>query len=533
MLGQQTVAEVRPLANGNIVVAGTVTKGVEVNDETLAVAELLPDGRLDRSFGQGGVEITRIKLLPWQILALGDGRLLILGPNRPPGAQEPVITSFPDWQVLRLLKDGRPDPSFGRGGLLNVAGVPVATEGASAEIAPGLTSGGDIVLPTIIGRLFSPSMTSGLVRLNPDGLRDSGFGSDGLVKLGSVLTAFSPLPDGSAVVTLGRSGVELARLTDSGAPDPSFDDGAAVATPIYGVDSLLVQPDGTIELHGYPSANSLVDNRIWSYTPTGALDTSWGVGGSVDLGSPTGYLDQLLAARDGGTLLVTMGFRPSVANGGSALPEGYSGVRVDTLTAGGQFDQTAGGSNGLSTALPFGGTTYAPGAVAHLNRNTFAPVGVSALTNGDLLFSGTVDAAEESPTNAGPQTVAVIDGFALAALNPSVLLDPIFTAGIPLRLSASVNSTRLSRTGISVALRSSDAAVAVVTVVKGGMTIARGSVPFFSIGQLVSHRTARIALTHAGVRLLNARRARVTVRVTAEDLVGNRVTTTTSATLSG
>ena len=530
MLGPQTAAEVRPLANGNIVVAGTVTKGVEVNDQRLAVAELLPDGRLDRSFGRGGVELTGIKLLPWQILALPDGSLLVLGPNRPPGAQEPVITNFPDWQVLRLLADGRPDASFGHGGLLNVAGVPVATESASAELAPGLTSNGDIVLPTIIGRLFSGSMTSGLVRLHPDGSRDLSFGSGGLVTLPSVLAAFSTLSDGSAILALGRAGVQLARLTDSGAPDPSFNGGAAVATPIYGVDSLLVQPDGTIELHGYPSANSLVDNRIWSYTPSGALDGGWGVGGSVDLGLSSGPINQLLAAPDGATRLVTMGFRPSVANGGSAL-DLDDGVRVKTLMARGQFDPTLGGESGLSSALPFGGSTYAPGAIAHLNANSFAPVGVSALTDGDLLVSGTVDAAEAIPTDAGPETVAVIHGFALAALNPHVLLAPMFTAGIPLRLSASIKNTPLKRTGISVALRSSDAAVALVTVVKGATTIAKGTVAFFSIRQLVSRRTVRIALTPAGVRLLNDHHVRVTVRVTAKDLVGNRATTATSATL--
>ncbi|MGO8906790.1 MAG: hypothetical protein ACLQMH_14395 [Solirubrobacteraceae bacterium] len=544
MLGQQDIPDTLPLPNGNTVVAGTVSAAGKRGpaNRTLAIAELLANGRLDRRFGDGGVELTPIRLLPWQILALPEGKLLILGPNRYPGSEEPRITRFPDWELLRLLPNGTPDPGFGHGGLLDVSGVPVATEGGDHEVVPELAPGGDVVLPSIIGPPFSPSTVSGLVRLNPDGSRDTSFGSDGVLTLAGGLGAFSVRPDGSMVLQTGqRSGSQLLRLTAGGSPDRSFNGGVPIQLPFYGVESMLVESDGAIELYGYPMPSSLVDNKIWRYTAAGTLDTSWGSAGATDLGPSPGYISQLLATGGGGTLLVTLG----VHAGGPLVPvaqgmpaaERPTRARILRLTAAGQIDPTLGGPKGLTVTLPFGGGSYAPGAIANLRENSFMPSGVIQRADGTLLFGGMVEASEAVPTEGGPEPLAWVNGFALAALDHSYRLDTAFTGATRARVSVRVASTRLSKKRVAVALGSSGAAIAVVTVTAADQTIARGTVPLFSIERPINRRTARIPLTSVGRRLLRRInswvRVRVTAKVTAADLAANHPTARSSATLRG
>jgi uncharacterized delta-60 repeat protein len=529
MRPQQDIPEMAALANGNIVVAGTYESEAKVNGGHLAVAELLPNGRLDPSFGDGGVVLSAIKLQPWQILAQPDGKILILGPNRSPGSQEPRITRFPNWQIVRLLPDGTPDPSFGHDGFMVVSGVPVPSEGPAHTIAPELAPNGDIYLATILGTLFTPTMTGGLVRLHPNGSRDTSFGVNGVVAISLGLEAFSLDSDGSLVEAIGsRTGTLLLRVgSPSGSPDPTFNGGSPLQLPAYSIDSLLVESDGAIELHGYPSSNSLIGSKIWRYTRSGAPDTSWGSGGAVDLPARYGYINQLLPESDGGSTLVTMGeLTPPGA--------GADRARITRLTSAGQFDPTT-GSSGLLVTLPFGGGTYTLGSIANLRQNSFTPTGVVERAGGGLLFNGSVVADEVINTEGGAELVAGIEGFALTALTPSYRLEPAFAGATKLRLSARVTSTRLKPNGVAVRLRTSHAALAVVTVTGAGTTIAKGTVPFFSIETTTLLRTVRIPLTRAGRRLARRRRRHVTVtvRVSAADLAANHATTHTSATLSG
>jgi uncharacterized delta-60 repeat protein len=528
MRPQGNIPDMAALANGNIVVSGTAGAEHKVNGGHLAVAELLPNGRLDPGFGNGGVELTGVRLQPWQTIAMPDGRVLILGPNRAPGSQQPRVTRFPDWEVLRLLPDGRPDPSFGHAGFLEVSGVPVPSEGPGHSIAPELAPNGAILLPTVIGPLFTPTMTSGLVRLNPDGSRDASFGSAGVAQLPAPLEAFSVGSDGSTVAAVGeQSGALLLRLTAGGGLDPSFNGGSPVQLPLYRLDSLLLEPDGAAEMHGYPSSNSLIDTKIWRFTGSGAPDASWGSGGAVDLGPAYGYVNQLLPAGGGASLLVTMGLlTPSGAEAAR--------VRILHLTSTGQIEPAAGAPSGLLT-LPFGGGSYAPGRIADLHQNSFTPTGVIQRAGGTLLFNGSVEASEAFQTEGGPELVAGISGFALAVLDSSYRPDPAFTGVTRFRLAARVTSTRLTSNGIAVRLSSSHAAMSVVTVTAAGQIIARGTVPFFSMERTINVRTARIPLTRAGKRLLRRHRrfVNVAVRVAGADLAANHAAARTSARLAG
>ena len=532
MSPQQDVPDMVALGNGDIVVAGTASSTITVNGGQLAVSELLPNGRLDPGFGDGGVELTGVKLQPWQLLAQPDGKILILGPSRAPGTQVPVVTRFPVWQLLRLLPDGTPDPSFGRGGLRIVSGVQVPSENSAQTLAPGLEPDGDIILPTVIGRPFSPETTAGLVRLHPDGSRDTSFGNAGVLRLPALLEALSFGSDGAIVAVMSlSSGPALMRLTADGSVDPNFNAGSVLQLPAYGVDSLIVQAGGAIEMHGYPFSNTLIDTRIWRYTSSGALDSGWGSDGMVDLGPPhDGGLDQLLPASDGGSLYVTTG-----VSAFSLTSSGNSSVSILRFSTGGQIDPATAGPEGLLVSLPFGGGSYAPHSIANLRHSSFSPSGVIQRANGSLLFNGQVEAAEEITSDAGSEWIAGISGFALAALDPSYRLERAFTAATPFRLTVRVVSTRLSANGIAVRVRCTHAALSVVTVRAAGQAIAKGTVRFFSLGKTIGLQTVRIPLTQAGKRLIRRHHGRltITVRVAGADLAGNHTLAHTSATLVG
>jgi len=534
-LGQVQLGQaVLPLAGGNIVVAGVSSSGSPQSGK-LESAELLPDGRLDPTYGEGGVSLTPIALQPWSIFALPDGRLLVAGPNHNP--LQAASAKLPDWQLVRLLPNGKPDPGFGHDGLVDVGRTQALLPSPAGELAPELAPNGDIVLPTLIGGPL-PQALPGLVRLNPDGSPDSTFGTNGVLQLpgekGMFVGSFSVRPDGSIVVVETADGSArslLLRLTAAGSPDPSFAGGSPVTLSSH-VGNMLVGADGGIVLFTY-NTSTVYDSMLVRYTVAGTLDPTWGTGGATDLG-PGHNLNRLFPAPGGEILLVSLAvpapMRPVL---GPAFHE-----QIVRLTAKGQIDPTLGGPEGLLVSLPFGGGTYPPGAIANLTQNGFGPAGVTQRADGTLLFYGSVEASEARGTEGGGEEVfAAAGGFALAALNSSFTLDRSFGGPGSLRLSAHVLSTRLTARGIAVRLHSSGAGLCVVSVRAGGMTIARATVPFLAkppSRQATTALTARIPLTRAGRRLLRRhRRLHIAVSAAATDLAANHVTARTSAVLAG
>jgi uncharacterized delta-60 repeat protein len=114
--GVAHLADVAVAGDGGVAVVGTPL----TRQPHWRIARYLPDGRLDRRFGGDGIVITRISCrdFPSDALQLDDGRLLVVGNARGCGTNDlghPVIA--------RYLPDGRLDTSFGRGGLV-IPGFP-------------------------------------------------------------------------------------------------------------------------------------------------------------------------------------------------------------------------------------------------------------------------------------------------------------------------------------------------------------------------------------------------------------------------
>lgn len=140
-----------------------------------------------------------------------------------------------------------------------------------------------------------------LVRYNADGSPDPSFGSHGRAFIdidgADRLVFIHALPDGK-ILLAGSSGLSdygpptaawftLVRCLPDGRPDPTFGDNgrARTATGLSGnnyATGAAVQPDGKILITGNiadPYFNDPVDIAVLRYTPDGALDTAFGIGG--------------------------------------------------------------------------------------------------------------------------------------------------------------------------------------------------------------------------------------------------------------
>jgi uncharacterized delta-60 repeat protein len=230
--------------DGKIVAVGRGGSG-------FTVVRLLPSGALDGSFGSGGIVDSAVGRASVQdeasaVAVLGDGKIVVAG-----RADYSFPYSQTDFALVRYLPNGRPDPTFGSGGI-------VVTEGPFEEIADALVAapGGKIVVAGSANRSFH------LARYLRSGALDRGFGVGG-----RVTTSFGGLYAAARSVVIQRDGkvvaggsmrrafpepydsVALARYTASGALDRSFGIGGKVTLDVLaGADrsaALAIQRSAT------------------------------------------------------------------------------------------------------------------------------------------------------------------------------------------------------------------------------------------------------------------------------------------------
>jgi len=223
--------------DGRIIAVGQITVFSSPPIYDFALARYTPDGKLDPSFGRGGIVRTDVGGIDnARAVALQpDGRIVVVGSTGPSGGE--------DYAVARYAPDGNLDPSFGRGGIVrtDVGGIDDAR-------AVALQPDGRIVVAGTV-----------LARYTPDGTLDASFGSGGVVKTpGSLLPgAVAFQPDDKVVMggstRQGGGDFVVARYAPDGKLDPSFG-GGTVTTDIGGSDSriqaIALQPDGRIVVAG-------------------------------------------------------------------------------------------------------------------------------------------------------------------------------------------------------------------------------------------------------------------------------------------
>jgi uncharacterized delta-60 repeat protein len=266
-------------------------------------------GGLDPTFGNGGMVETRFpegKADAFSVAIAPDGKIVAAG-----AANFDVRDDSGRYAVARYLRDGRLDPTFGRGG----RAVANFGRGALAEglvVEPDgsvITAGGDTNTKEMVAAKFTPS-----------GQLDPAFGSGGSVHVsfpgssGAVSAALQP--DGRIVLAggcaCGDTGGDfaLARLMPDGSLDSSFGTNGEVTTslgyPQQSADAMTLDPQGRILLTGWWSDGDLRNSHvvILRYLADGSLDSSWHQGES----DPFAYPFDVLAQPNGDVLVVNSEF---------------------------------------------------------------------------------------------------------------------------------------------------------------------------------------------------------------------------------
>jgi uncharacterized delta-60 repeat protein len=325
----------------------------------LALAAFLPGaagaapGDRDPSFGGDGIVTTpggaanAMAVLPnGKILAVGQGRVRYLadgsldpvfdGDGRvttgggagvaiQPNGRIVVVGGGTGFHVARYRRDGSLDPTFGGDGQV---GTDLGVE----------TSAGDVVIQddgkiVVVGsRLVIDGLAGdfAIVRYNPDGSLDAGFGLDGIVLTELEGFAFGVvLQDDGRIVVAGTSGVSgvsydvaLVRYEVDGTLDASFDgDGIAVVDLGDGANDVAFdvagQVDGKFVVAGVVDPQGPAvggDFLLARFDADGSLDTSgldpyldapFGTDGSVTTDFGGGYdLAYAVAAAPGGKIVV-------------------------------------------------------------------------------------------------------------------------------------------------------------------------------------------------------------------------------------
>jgi uncharacterized delta-60 repeat protein len=162
------------LTDGDLLVAGN-------RGSRPAVLRYLPDGKLDPTFGKGGVEVVKLgQNRLWRLKAMTldrEGRI-VLGGSATRRHQHGCCTEA--GALIRLRPDGRLDPSFGRGG-----GVLLGSRTfASIE---GLALRGNRILAAATFTKFvglEPAAAGDILyAVRPGGRLDRHFGRHGSVKV--------------------------------------------------------------------------------------------------------------------------------------------------------------------------------------------------------------------------------------------------------------------------------------------------------------------------------------------------------------
>jgi uncharacterized delta-60 repeat protein len=271
-------ATVRAMAlqpNGAVLVAGEFqsANGVVAN----RVARLAANGAVDSSFNAGAGPDTMVLTLKLQ----PDGRVLL-------GGTFSSYNGTPRTRIARILSSGSLDTSFDPGS--GVDGDPLSFQ---VEPTGHIVVAGAFLRCNEVGR-------RGIARLAPSGAHDENFSPRRGADL--AIYAMERQPNGKLLI-IGefesyndRKCNRIARLNADGSFDASYTPGPG---PNNQVRRLLMQPDGRAVLAGsFTQFDGAVRNRIARVTESGALDPTFDPG----LG-PNGFVHDIALQSDGKVVL--------------------------------------------------------------------------------------------------------------------------------------------------------------------------------------------------------------------------------------
>ncbi len=284
-----------------LVSAAVYSSALEPEPSQGALLVFRPDGTLDPSFGDGGVRVLSARRSP---MFLGDLQFDHQGRIIAPGSLGGAFAEA-RFLVARLLAaDVSPDTTFGMEGIASVA--------ARDDLYPGLNSVGALSDGSLFAGGGSGSFNFArpeVTAFTSDGALDTAFGDHGFVAefppdLGLMASIDDLIVDhgpGIVVAIRGR----LARYTPSGALDPSFGD-AGVVDAGFDVRQLLPQSGGRVLAVGNMSGRGVLAR----WQADGNLDPTFGSNGTVAAtvdGLPVFIFSAVLDSRGSIVVLGTVG----------------------------------------------------------------------------------------------------------------------------------------------------------------------------------------------------------------------------------
>lgn len=318
-------------SDGKIVVAGHAERSSSGGGFDMAVARLHSNGSLDTTFSGDGKQTVAFNLggnnedRAYGVAVQGDGKIVLAGQARRSSSDES------DFAVARLTASGTLDTTFSGDGLQTIA----FSAGAMREVAQSLVlqSDGRIVLAGSVQRDTNGDHDFGIARLTVTGGLDATFSGDGLQTVAFNLGGnnndraidVALQADGAFVlvgraqrVTTGDGDMAVARLTPSGALDPTFS-GDGLQTIAFNLggdrddaaDAVAVQLDGKIVVSGQAQFNAGgdYDFAVARLNPDGSPDATFDGDGQrtifFDLGADNDdNANDLVIGPDGSIILV-------------------------------------------------------------------------------------------------------------------------------------------------------------------------------------------------------------------------------------
>jgi uncharacterized delta-60 repeat protein len=268
---------------------------------SIALARLLPDGRLDASFGGHGIVTTPLSLPngAWDASLQPDGKIVA------------VAGGGGTYMLFRYDTYGALDPTFGDDGR------------ASATLSFGfgdpfaLTRQADGKLVVAGTATVGDQLEIAVARFDSDGRLDASFGSGGFVTTGIASVSDQSdsardvvlQPDGKIVVAGSTCGfdcdVAVARYESNGTLDPTFGNDGTVVTDVGGdsdfASAIELQADGKILVVGSAWGPTYYDIVVVRYRSDGSLDPTFGGDGKVTtaIGPSTNFGNAVALQPDG------------------------------------------------------------------------------------------------------------------------------------------------------------------------------------------------------------------------------------------
>ena len=260
--------------DGKIVVGGFAYE----NRTNFALARYNVDGSLDNTFNDSGFITTPIGTGAQinSVALQSNGKIIAAGAS---------VVGQPEFTLARYNTNGTLDITFGTDG----SGIVLTQIGLHAVINQICIQPDDKIVA--VGYTFSGMNKIIIARYNSDGSLDTTFGSSGIVstEIGSDVRANSVALQSNGKIIIAGFVIDsdmnkfiVARYNTNGALDPAFNGMGYTITQIQNFDraySVGLQADGKIVAAGVSHGSDAIQFALARYTPSGSLDTTFGVNG--------------------------------------------------------------------------------------------------------------------------------------------------------------------------------------------------------------------------------------------------------------